>query len=69
MSNAMRKVDAEHGDGSAANGGAADQYRTVPAEVAPPFMSAGIEEPRAFARFWIDASQVRAFVVVVCEAS
>jgi hypothetical protein len=33
MSNAMGQIDAEHGDGRAADGGAADQDRPVPAEV------------------------------------
>ena len=44
MPNAMRQVDAEHGDGSAADRGAADQDRPLPAEVAGPAVSARIEE-------------------------
>lgn len=69
MPNAMIHVDAEYGNGGAADGGAADQDRPVPAEVTRPLVTARIEEPRAPARFGIDAGKVRTFVMVVGEAS
>ena len=68
MPNAMRQIAAEHGDGRAADGGAADQDRPVPAEVTGPPVAARIEQPRALASLGIDACEVRAFMVVVGEA-
>src|SRR5437762_797725 len=68
MANAMRQVDAEYGDGRAADRGAADQDWPGPAEVTHPPVPPRVEEPRALASVGVDACEVRALVVVVGEA-
>jgi hypothetical protein len=55
-------------DSRAADGGAADQDRPLPAEVTGPFVAAGMKEPCALVRFGIDAREILAFMVVVGEA-
>jgi hypothetical protein len=52
-------VDVEQGDGDAADGGAADQVRPVPAEMLGPFVAAGVEQRRDPARLPVQAGQVR----------
>src|SRR5438270_13495964 len=54
-------VDVQHGDGHAADGGAAAQKRPVPAEVTRPLVAARVEERGELARVRVQPADVRAF--------
>jgi len=56
--NAVFVVDVEQGDRDTADGGAADQARTFPAEMRRPFVAAGVEQRRDLAGLLVEAGQV-----------
>ena len=57
--NANVVIDVQQGDGDAADRRAADQVRTVPAEMRRPFVAAGIEQRGELACLAVQARNVR----------
>lgn len=56
---AERIVDAQRGDGDAADWGAAEENGAIPAKVPLPLMTSGIEERSLFTSARIQAGDVR----------
>ncbi len=62
-------VDAEQGDGDAADRRAADEDHSLPAEVPRPFVAAGVEEWRELAGLRIPAADIRSFERITIQAT
>jgi hypothetical protein len=58
-------VAVEDSDGHAADGGPADQERSIPAEMPGPLVAPGIEQRRELAGLRVEAGEVGALVAVV----
>jgi hypothetical protein len=66
---ALRIVDVEHSDSSAADLGAPCKHYTLPFEMPFPDLTARIEEANNFPCQWVSTAQVRAFVKVASMAT
>jgi len=69
LANSMKSVDGENVNRGPANRCASDQNWPAPTKMAVPFLTARIEQPSPSLCLWIDAREIRAFMMIVGKAS